>query len=380
MKNNLGKLLFTLLYGLWLQAEDFTHHFTLSNSSPYIKEGVVLTLDLNQTNHDKVLFFQFTLKKSPTYTFHRLSAKERGANNAAKIHYAYLIYPLQQGELALHFELTQKATTEENLAYSFSGDRDNVKGLTTLDTSIKLAPLLLQVKPLPDGTSVVGDFNLTYHIKKHQANAYEALPFQVILKGLGYPPLLENILPKEGNFTRFEETPIVKVVNSLKGTKSSVTYPMALSHHESFDLNPLVIKAFNPKTKQSYTLNIKKQHFNIQPVEPKSLVDKIDYPKTLQSDFSWLTESIGYIVVFVAGYFTALSLRWRPKEKYKQTKKHPLKEKINRCRDEKALLQLLMATDAKYFSADIEKLEKHLYGKSKVNIKQFKQDLGEKVQ
>jgi len=381
MKNSLGKLFLILLCTLWLDAEDFKHHFTLSNTSPYVKEAVIMTLDLNQTNRDKVLFFHFTLKKSPDYEFHRLNVKETEEHHTAQVHYEYLIYPLRAGEIQLHFNLIQKATTEENLAYSFSGDRDNVKGLTTVDTQIDLPPLTLKAKALPKGTSLVGDFNLTHSLKTNKAKAYEPLPFQVTITGSGYPPLLKDLLPKNINFTLFKEKPIVNAVNSSQGTSSTVIYPMALSHSKSFDLGSIVLKVFNPKTQKSYKLKVPKQHFDISKVDVKSLVDKIDSPKPLQSDWSWLTtiltSLLSYLVVFAAGYLTAITLKWKKKSTVQTS--DPLKEKIEACKDEKALLQLLMATDSKAYASSIEKLEKGLYGNAKINFNNVKQEILEKI-
>ncbi|WP_415406879.1 hypothetical protein ACLHDG_14115 [Sulfurovum sp. CS9] len=381
MKNSLGKILLVLLCTLWLSAEDFKHHFTLSNTSPYVKEAVIMTLDLNQTNRDKVLFFHFVLKKSPDYEFHRLNVKETEVHHTAQVHYEYLIYPLRSGEIQLHFDLIQKATTEENLAYSFSGDRDNVKGLTTVDTQIDLPPLTLKAKALPKGTSLVGDFSLTHSLKTNKAKAYEPLPFQVTITGSGYPPLLKDLFPENINFTLFKEKPIVNAVNNSQGTRSTVIYPMALSHSKSFDLGPIVLKAFDPKTQKSYKLRVAEQHFDIRKVDVKSLVDKIDSPKPLESDWSWLTTILmtlfSYLVVFGAGYLTAISLKW--KKKSTEQTSHPLKKKIEACKDEKALLQLLMAADSKQFALSIEKLEKGLYRNGKINFNKVKQEALEKI-
>jgi len=377
MKNSLGSMILLCLSILVVNAEDFTHTFHVDKQNPYVKEAVIMTLDLNQTNRDKVLFFHFSLKKSPDYEFHRLNVKETEEHHTAQVHYEYLIYPLRAGEVQLHFDLIQKATTEENLAYSFSGDRDNVKGLTTVDTQIDLPPLTLKAKALPKGTSLVGDFSLTHSLKINKAKAYEPLPFQVTITGSGYPPLLERLLPKDVDFTLFTENPIVKAVNSSQGTSSTVIYPMALSHSKSFDLETIVIKAFNPKTQKSYKLTVPKQHFDIHKVDVKSLIDKIDSPKPLQSDLSWLTtiltSLLSYLVVFAAGFLTAISLKWKKKSTVHAS--HPLREKIEACKDEKALLQLLMATDAKQFALSIEKLEKGLYGKAKINFNKVKQEV-----
>jgi len=173
VKNNLGntylRLFMFFLSFITLQAEDFTYTFNTDSPTPYAKEAVVLTLDLNQTNHDVVLLFNFSIKKSKDYTFQRLDIQETDSYHNAQIHYVYLIYPLKSGDINITFNLLKKVTTDDSVAYSFSGDR----------TQINLPPFQLQVKPLPEGTVFVGDFKLTYDIKKHKAKSYEPLPFQV---------------------------------------------------------------------------------------------------------------------------------------------------------------------------------------------------------
>ena len=381
VKNNLGKtyacLIFFLLSFISLQAEDFTYAFNANTQSPYVKEPVILTLDVNQTNHDVVLLFNLTINKSEDYTFQRLDIKETDSYHNAKIHYVYLVYPLRSGDINVTFNLLKKVTTDDSVAYSFSGDRDNVKGLVTVDTNVILPPVELRVKPLPSGTTLVGDFSLTHSIKKHQAKAYEPLPFQVQIKGLGYPPLLDTLLPQEGNFTRFTEKPIVTSFASTEGTQSTVTYSMALSHNKSFTLSSILLKAFNPKTEKSYTLTVPEQHFDIQEVATESLVDTINAPDIFKEDWSWLSTLLGYIVVFAAGYLTALSWKWKKKSISKT--RHPLLEKIQSCKDEKALLQVLIAADNKHFIPSIEKLESSLYGNGKINLNKVKQEAEEQI-
>ncbi len=374
MNRNPGStILFFLLCTLWLNAMDFTYTFKVNNSQPYIREPLLLTLDINQTNKEKVLLFKFDLQKSPDYEFHRLFAKETDTYHAARVHYEYLVYPLKSGKISLKFDLIQKATTDENLAYSFSGDRDNVKGLTTVDTHVPLTPLELWVKPLPAGTELVGKFTLAHTFKKTRAEAHEPIPFRVTIKGAGYPPLLDTLLPKRKEYTLFEEKPIVKSVNTPKGAKSTVIYAMALSHGSSFDLDPIKIKAFDPESKRVYTLKVPKQHFEISPADTKTLVDTNDNPPPLHIDFSWVTSLLGYLVVFFAGYFTALIWKW--KRRVTSKNRDPLRAKVEACKNEKALLQLLMATDSKRFEKAIGKLEKGLYGNEKINFKAIKQEV-----
>jgi len=373
MKRSLGSLLLLLFYSTLAWSEDFSHSFTVDNYQPYVKEAVLLKLEIKQTNHDKVLFFNFDLEKSPNYHFQRVAIKEQGKNHFAYRQYSYLIYPLKAGKVNLHFKLQKRATTDESISYSYSGDRDNVKGLVTMYSDIHLSPVTLEVKALPKGTELVGNFKLQHQFLTHHAKAYQAIPFEVEIQGHGYPPLLKNILLSENNITLFKEQPLIKSVSSTKGTENTISYSMALSSSKSFSLKERDIKVFNPKTQTNYVLTLPQQDFTIEPIKPSSLVDKEDFPKPLKSDFSWLSNFFSYFIVFVAGYLTALAQQW--KEKSKPKTEHPLYRKIKKSKNAKELLQLLMANNQDAFKPTIEALENLIYNKSKTSFKSIKEAL-----
>ena len=378
MKKNLGSLLTTLIVVILsitvTYANDFTSKFTLSSTAPYAKEAVILKLDLVQTDHSKVMFFKFSPKKSDDYEFYRLNIKEEDAYHAAKVYYTYLIYPKRAGDIAITFDLIKMVTTDEKVAYSFSGDRDNIKGLNKKDIPVDLPPLMLQVKPLPKGTLIVGDFTLERTIKKKEAKSFEPLPLTITIKGNGYPPILAGIIPESENFTLFKETPITHSTKSIQGTKSNITYPMALSAKQSFDLPAIKLKAFNPKTEESYDLTIVKEHFTITQPDQGMLLDKVDSPRPLQSDWSWLGTLLGYLIVFAAGFLTAKSFKWSPRRKQKSTV-DAITEEIQATHDPKELLALLIATDARKYKNTIEKLEESLYRKNKYDLKRIKKEI-----
>lgn len=369
MKHNLGKMLIFLLATLMLQAKEFDYSLSIDKKNPYVKEAVLLTLELNQSDRRKTLLFDFDLKPNDSYSFQRLKRDQSGTVHR----YTYLIYPLRSGDMNITFELEKKVTGVDSSAYSFSGGSDITMQRVTVKTSVALPPVTLEVKALPEDTLLVGDFNLTYSIKKHEAKAHEPLPFQINIEGKGYPPLLASLLPKDGNFTRFTEKPIVKSQTSTEGTQNTVTYPMALSYNKSFKLPPLAIKCFNPQTEKSYELIIPEQSFTITQPDPATLIDSINSPETLKVDWSWLSSLLSYFIVFTAGYLSALSWRW--KKRSLSQKDNPLKAKIEKCKDEKALLQVLMAADSKRFAPSIEKLEASLYGNGKINVNKFKKEL-----
>jgi hypothetical protein len=381
VKHNLGKLLCLVLLFVTLlsslNASDFDYHVEVDKINPYLKEAVLLTFDVNQSNHDMVLLFDFDLKKSETYTFQRVDIQEKDAYHNMQIRYTYLLYPLKKGTINIAFILKQKATTDESVAYSFSGDRDNVKGLVTKDTDILVPPLHLDVKALPKETQLVGYFTLEYRIKTHKAKAYEPLPLEITLHGKGYPPLLPNLLAKTPSFTSFTEKPLVKSHATMQGTNSTVTYPMALSHDKSFTLKPLFIKAFNPQEQKSYLLTVPQQIFHIAPIPTAQLLDPVDMPSSTAIDWSWLEHLLEYLLIFGAGYFTAiLSQKYLFLGGYKKsiTTPNPLTQKIKQSSNHKALLQLLLAQDSPEFTSTIERLESSIYSQTTIPLSTLKKE------
>lgn len=374
MKNSPGSLLIVLFSISFLFGGDFTYKFTLDKENPYVKEPVIMTLDLVQTNHDKVILFKFSPRQSKDYEFHRLDIKEEDAYHAAKVHYLYLVYPLRSGDINMTFDLIEMVTTDEKVAFSFSGDRDNIRGLNKTDIPIKLPALTLKVKSLPKDTSLVGNFTLSSAIKKHEAKAYEPLPVNITIKGKGYPPILNSIIPNKGDYSIFSEKPLVKSVRSRKGTINTITYPIALSAKKSFELDSIKLKAFDPQTEKSYELTIPRQHFTISQPDLTTLIDKIDSPKPIHTNWGWLTTLLGYITVFIAGFLTAKSIQWNLK-RTPEKMRNELEEQIKPIDDPRELLALLMATDSKRYKASIEKLESSLYGKKKISLNSIKKEL-----
>jgi hypothetical protein len=377
MKQNHGRI-----YWIWLSlylilphllyGEDFSHKFNISKSQPYLKEAVLLTLEIKQTNPNVVLLFSFDLEKSNDYTFRRVDIKEEDGYHSAYVKYSYLIYPLKSGVVSLKFKLQKRLTTDESIAYSYSGDRDNIKGLVTTDSNIELSPIKLNVQPLPAQTELVGAFKLTSKFKTHKAKVYQAIPCTVTIKGQGYPPIIKDIIP-QGDYTLFKEQPLLKSVATIQGTQNSIIYNMALSHNQSFILKARHIKAFNPKTKTSYTLTIPQQKFEIEKVDPQELIDQEDSPKPLSRDFSSISDFFSYLMVFIAGYFTALLV----KSKYKKEAKEEniFKNRVKSSKSAKELLALLMAENNQKFQKQIEALERLIYTNGNQTFKEIQNEI-----
>jgi len=379
VKNALGKLLLLLLFSL-VNAKDFDYTIQVNTKEPYVKEAVILHFDVNQTNHDIVLLFDFDILKSPNYEAQRINIQEEDKYHNVSIRYSYLIYALHAGDINIAFRLTQKATTDDSVAYSFSGDRDNVKTLETKDSDIKVKALTLKVKAIPKNTDIVGDFTLDYQIPKHKAKAYEPLPLHIQIKGIGYPPIIDNILAQKTAFNQFSQTPIHTSINNQKGTENLVKYTMALSHDKHFSLNALDINAFNPLLQKSYILTLPRQDFRIEESNQSQLLDSIDSPPPLQMNWENIQMILSYLMVFTLGYTLALFKRKKLSISKKSLDKASLlKIKILHTSSHKSLLQLLIAQNTYDFSSTIEKLERVCYQNENIALKTLKKEAQENI-
>lgn len=386
MKNNLGNikkiflrfyiLFITLFFASFLQAEDFEYHVEVDTKTPYVKEAVHLSFMINQTNKEVVLLFDFDLMQSDDYYFQRLDSQETDSYHNVQIRYDYIVYPLKSGTIPVQFKLLKKITTDESVAYSFSGDRDNIKGLRTKDTLVNLPALDLEVKLVPKGTQLVGDFTLDYKVNTHKANPYEPLLLQVDIEGLGYTPILEKIMFSNSKIKHFMEKPKVKNITSAQGIYSSVHYAMAFSSKESFTLPELKIQAFNPHKGKSYTLNLPSQYFEIKEAAWEHLLDAEDNPKPLKEEWVWAQTFLEYVGIFLLGYITALF--WKLKAK-RVVSDNLLKEKIKEAKDKKTLLRVLLASRDKGLLEVIEKLEASMYGNAKITLNKIKEEAVKQV-
>ncbi len=369
----MAALLFALLSAV-LCAEDFDFTIHSSTLTPHEKEPVLLSIDINQTNPEPILLFLFDINKSKNYRVEQINAIHDNTLHHAKEHYLYLLFPLKTGTMEVNFSLTKRVTNDDKVRYFFSGDRDDFKKLETTDSNIPVAPLKLQVKPLPKGTQLIGNFKLDYLFKPKKVEAYEPVSLRITIEGDGYPPLLGQIYPKQKGVSIFASKPVLTRHVDEHTVHYKAVYDLALASGKSFETAPVALQAFDPKTHKRYALTIPSEHIVVTQTDVTKLVDKTDTPPPLQTDWKPLGSLLGYLLAFAAGFLSAWLLKRHRKTK---TKANPLAARIDESRDKKQLLQLLMAEDAQRFAPVIDRLEADLYGRENHPLKQLKQEAKE---
>jgi len=372
--NNYFKAFFLLCSLLLntLHADDMSYTFKLSTSTPYMNEATLLEVNLTQENHSNVMMFKFNLEKSNDYDFHQVAFTEHEKYHDLRHEYRYLIYPKKTGAVSLEFELIKSLTDDDKVAYAISGDRDNVKGLVKEDIVVEVEPLNLQVKPLPKGVTLVGNFQLTYTLDKKETDAFDPVNLKVNLKGKGRVEHFE-LLPNSKSYTLFTQKTKYDVSNSRVETSTIIEWDYAISAEKDFVLPKLVLKAFNSKTQKVYELVLPQQNIKVNEVKSSSLLDKEDFPASFSGfDWEFWRWVFSYVFVFLAGFLMPRDLFRRGKVLSEKSEEDVLVEKISTAKTHRELLQILLLENDMKYSKAISLLEGVVYNGGKESLSKIK--------
>ena len=372
---NFVKNIFIFIFFLnLLYANDVNYSFHFSNAEPYEKEAVLLEVNLTQTDSTKVMFFNFSPKTSTDYEFHQVAFKEHEKYHNLRHEYFYLIYPKKSGKILVKFKMIKSITDDEKVAYSISGDRDNIKGLQKKEMVVSLKPLELDVKTLPSEVTLVGDFHLTHKLDKQETEAYDPVNMKVSLKGEGYLETFE-LFEENQAYHLFSQSPKMKKNYTKSGLNSSLEWDYAISAKKSFSLPKVSIKAFNPKTQKVYSLGFPSYSVKVNEVDEALLLDKVDSPaKSKGIDWEFWSWLFSYVMVFVAGFLLPRDL-FKRKKVLEKDSNDVLKEKINEAKSHKELLQILLLENRHDFQEPIRDLESVVYNAKKISLTKIKNSI-----
>jgi len=361
--------LFVLFWEL-MYANDVEYSFHLSENAPYEKEAVFLEVNITQVDPSNVMFFKFSPKVSNEYLFHQIDFKENEKYHDLRHQYYYIIYPKKSAEVRIEFDMMKSITDDDKVAYSISGDRDNVKGLRKEDYVVALEPLVLRVKSTPKNVDIVGDFSLSYSLDKDVTKTFDPVNLKISLKGKGFLSTFD-FLEKSENYKLFYQAPKFTQFHTKTGTTTSLEWDYAISAQKDFVLPKKVLTGFNPKTEKIYELVFSGFQVDVQKVTETSLLDKEDLPpKSEEIDWSSFFTFLSYVVVFLAGLLM-------PKELfYKRVKalsrEEVLEEKIGRAKTHKELLETLVLENNHRFSKAIHALEGVVYNNEQKSLSEIK--------
>ena len=364
MRRNLGSLLILWLLALTLHAHDLCDvKVWVSKHDPYAGEEIRLKVEAIQKRTKNAMFFDFHAPKSPSYTLKLLSKDEKRGTQNKEVIFHYLLKPLKEGNLTIPLSIVVKEASRESVKDFVTGSFDEMEMLQTRDTTLKIEPLHLQVKPLKEPVECIGAFQLNAQISAQDVAPFAPVYLTLTLQGKGSHNRLENLIPPIKGVDRF--------VN--RSGEQKLEYVFSSDHN--FTIPSAKLRCYDPKQDRYYSLQTPAYPITVHRLDPATIVDKED---SFEADRFHLADLLNYLyalLIFVAGY---LSAKFKLFERRSRTiaPDDPVDEKIKRCHTPKALLHLLLSQpDQHRYQKEIEVLEGMVYRNEKGNLNNIKEQL-----
>ncbi|EQB40049.1 hypothetical protein M947_03240 [Sulfurimonas hongkongensis] len=216
--------------------------------------------------------------------------------------------------------------------------------------------LNIDVKPLPSGVELVGNFSIKANVDKDEINANEALNLTLEVLGDGNLEDIKSFKPYIDSVNVFEED------ISIDGNK--LTQKIAFVAQDDFTIEPFTLKYFDPKTKEIKIIKTKRQKIKVNNSKPKEeLVIKKESSEQVLVESGQSMSTLWALLVFVLGLILGLVIGIvKPWKILKKQKGLSLK-------DERVLLvKLLPYKYDEKVKKIIETIEQNIYSDTKIEI------------
>jgi hypothetical protein len=228
--------------------------------------------------------------------------------------------------------------------------------------------LNIDVKELPQGVTLIGDFKISTEVDKTQIHQNEALNLVVKVEGVGNLEDIKSFKPYIDGVNVFDEKIVIN--------KNTLTQKMAFVGDDDFTIPPFKLKFFDIQTKQIKTISTneinikvtgvkKDQSITIKRPDVKSEEQPLKTLKTTQTN----SPKSMLILVFLVGLACGIVLMMLKSYRFSKKQKTP------DIKDPKQLLiKLLPYKDDEEVKSIVEILEQNIYenAQKKVDKKMLK--------
>jgi len=385
MKQNHGKLrlLVLVLLSTFLQAESnpyCTYSIKSSkNSDILINEPVSIIFHTRQKLHNEVMFFDLKTEKNDAYNL--ISVKENRYEfnyHDAKKEFEFLIIPKKAGKISINFSFNIRRASDEAVSQAYVGSRDNVKSIPTIKVHISNPSVQLQVKEPLESTDAVGHFSLKMKLDKNHSNAYDTVNLVYTLEGKGYLNESYSPIGKIAGVSIFKGIKETPKKATAQGYIYHKEWSYALVSDKDYLIPSVSLNVYHPKLKKYMRQQEKERKVTITALNIENILDNKEAPQgpfQLQNFIQY----IYYILIFIAGFLTAILWQNLPK---KLSKKELCCQLIKESKTPKdALMASLKFKHNMLLQEEINQLEQMVYNKvSESNFKNIKLNIIKKIQ
>ena len=381
MKKNPGKIiLLFLLLCTYLHANNLASYQLISTKSVvHEKEPFSVNFIAKQQDHSDNMMFLLKPKKSPNYTIKLLNKSIDDKvyhNNITR--FTFLVIPLKATKLHVGFDFTIQTASDKAVANSYVDDHDDSIAIETYNTTMPVAPLAIEVKPLTQDVDLVGDFTLKQKLSHAKMDQYGSINIVYTLEGEGYEAKKITPLKDIKGVTIFSEVNDILRQYSKYGKQIKREYIYALSAKKSFTIPSISLKAYSPKSDKYYTLTTKTKDVTVTQIDTSTLIDNEEYPlSTALINLDGVKNLFIYIIIFLSGYFSA---KFQPSQ-LSFLQNWRVKSDLDTINTPKDLLYYLVKHHyQEVCKKEVEHLEEIVYFNKEYNFKSIKKSVQKKVE
>lgn len=216
--------------------------------------------------------------------------------------------------------------------------------------------LSIDVKPLPSGVDLVGNFTIMATIDKSEINPNEALNLTIEVLGDGNLEDIKSFKPYIDGVNIFDE--------KISIDRNKLTQKIAFVAQSDFTIEPFTLKFFDPKTKDIKTIETNKIEIKVKNSKPKEeLVIKKETQEPIEVESSEKSSTLWTLLIFSVGLILGVIIGLvKPWKSIKKQKSLSLK-------DERVLLvKLLPYRDDEDVKRVVEIIEQNIYSDKKTEI------------
>jgi len=363
-KTNLIKL--TIIKPDLTKPQDFYIDMEVSNKNPFVGEPVELVIKFKRKTDVNLLNIFF----NPP-TFENLWTKSiKDEKSYRKDNYLiqelrYIIFPQKAGELIITPATIQVVTSSRsNDMFGYFMSKNKRKSLFSNE-------LKLDIKSIPNNIELVGKFNISVSIDKKEVNAGEPVNLILTIDGEGNLDDLSDINFKIENTTIYSDKAISDFNLVGKKYMGRYTKSFAIIGNDDFVIPKISLKYFSLKDKKiknistkSIKIKVNKSTKKVIEKENIKLEKKIDNKHT--EKISNIENKFEKYIYFLAGLFIGfLAIFIKPLInlfKTDEKKKLSLKQRVNKIKTDKEMIQFLIP----YIEVDgikdiLNKIEENIY-------------------
>jgi len=336
--------------------KNFEMSLITSKNSVFVGETFDVTLLFKQKKNSKAVDSKFIPPELKGFWVKNESEPERyqdGLYSITKV--VYTMAAQRVGEQKIT-KAQMRIASRSNIRDSWGAWSPTIRWKTYFSNELNI-----QVKALPNGTILVGDFSILATVDKTSVNTNEAINLNIEVLGTGNLEDIKSFKPSIDGVSVFDE----KII--INGNK--LNQKIAFVADRDFVIKPFVLKYFDvndKKVKIISTNEIKIQVKNLKPKEKLQIQREEPIQKEVEVVVS--TPSVGFdkltlIIIFLIGLITGILIILIKPFNFSQ------KEKVISLKNPKLLLmKLLPYRDDKQVQEIVDLLEESIYSSKELNI------------